>query len=58
MIKVAIACDRAGIGLKNYLIDNLNDDYEVGFDSNSFKADITQGLLKNEFILDKFKREY
>ena len=36
----------------------LNDDYEIGFDSNSFKADITQGLLKNEFIPDKFKREY
>ena len=29
MIKVAIACDRAGIDLKNYLIENLKNDYDI-----------------------------
>ena len=29
MIKVAIACDRAGIDLKNYLINNLKESYEL-----------------------------
>lgn len=29
MKKIAIACDRAGIELKNYLIENLKNNYEI-----------------------------
>ncbi len=57
MTKVAIACDRAGIGLKNYLIDNLNDDYELinlGTDSQEpvdypdFAKKVVKSILNKE----------
>jgi ribose 5-phosphate isomerase B len=57
MIKVAIACDRAGIDLKNYLIENLKNDYDIinlGTDSQEpvdypdFAKKVVATILKKE----------
>ena len=57
MIKVAIACDRAGIDLKNYLINNLKNDYELinlGTDSQEpvdypdFAKKVVKSILNKE----------
>ena len=57
MTKVAIACDRAGIDLKNYLIDNLKNDYELinlGTDSQEpvdypdFAKKVVKSILNKE----------